>query len=84
MAFEQGILTICLPTPMASGWAFGDAVAIEVAIPASPAARGPLHLLIEKDFRCLHGPQEDQEDCFPNPLQAMESTAEKMSQQRDV
>jgi hypothetical protein len=72
LTFEQGTLTISLPTPMAADWAFGDAVAIEVSVPASPAGVSPLKLLIEKDFRCLHGPHEDQEDCFPNPLQALE------------
>jgi hypothetical protein len=59
LTFEQGTLTISLPTPMAADWAFGDAVAIEVSVPASPAGVSPLKLLIEKD-------------CFPNPLQALE------------
>lgn len=82
VTFEQGTLTISLPTPMAADWAFGEKVGIQVSIPASPAAKGPLQLLIEKDFRCLHEPREDQEDCFPNPLQASESVAEKTTGKR--
>jgi hypothetical protein len=29
---------------------------------------GPLHILVEKDFQCLHGDAETNADAFPNPL----------------
>ena len=43
----------------------GQDVGIESEIAGSNNTT--LHLLVEKDFRCLHGPAIEQEDCFPNP-----------------
>jgi len=62
-SFEDGRITVKLPATEARGWAESDRVGIETA-------DGPLRLYIEKDFQCLHGPEKDNADAFPNPSAA--------------
>jgi hypothetical protein len=57
---EGGIL-VQIPAKVASRWASGDDVAID-------ALQGDLQVLIEKDFACLNGTDEQNADTFPNPL----------------
>jgi hypothetical protein len=71
--FLHGTLRIAVPRASAASWTSSDHVAIEAILPVPPGGPHPPQILIEKDFRCLHGPAEDQEDCFPNPLGARES-----------
>ncbi|HWB53336.1 MAG TPA: hypothetical protein VG722_04060 [Tepidisphaeraceae bacterium] len=67
VTFRSGTLTVLLPSKAARQWATTDQVSIECTCPASNGSE-PILLLIEKDFKCLHGPAgESQEDCFPNP-----------------
>jgi hypothetical protein len=58
---EQTRIFVKLPTRIAMQWTESDEVGIE-------ACTGPLKLLIEKDFQCLHREPEPGEDSFPNPL----------------
>ena len=47
-------------------WANSDQVGIEASLPVG--RKGQLQILIEKDFACLNGPEEQNVDTFPNPL----------------
>jgi len=64
-SFVRGKLCVTLPRVVAEEWAGSDTVGIDAQLPASSGQ--PLRLLIEKDFHCLHGSAEAQEDYFPNP-----------------
>ena len=71
VTFQHGILRVALPASQLRNWALTRQVGIEISIPGGSAGHS-LTLLIEKDFKCLHGEVEDQEDCFANPLAAVE------------
>lgn len=58
-------LEVRIPTAQAQKWALGEDVGISAAIELGP--RGSLDLLIEKDFACMHGNDEENRDAFPNP-----------------
>ncbi len=64
--FREGELQVRLPAGRAARWAFSDEVGIEARIAGRDGHM--LHLLIEKDFQCLHKrPGEDESDHFKNP-----------------
>jgi hypothetical protein len=69
-ASPQASLTNCglhvgISRKSAAKWATGDDVGIEAIMPAGDQK---LQVLIEKDFACLNGPEEQNIDTFPNPL----------------
>lgn len=53
-------VSVFLPLQWVRAWAQSDQVSIEDA--------GRIHLLVEKDFQCLHGPERRDPDAFANPL----------------
>lgn len=59
--FKNDQITLFMPSTMADEWADTDRVGFE-------GIDGLLHLLIEKDFKCLDNVAEDQSDNYPNPL----------------
>jgi hypothetical protein len=59
--FESGRIRVLVPSAAARQWAETEQVGIE----GSPA-EGP-HILVEKDFQCLHSGVEEA-DAYPNPL----------------
>ncbi|MCE0523157.1 MAG: hypothetical protein LV480_09635 [Methylacidiphilales bacterium] len=61
----RGIL-VQVPVETVSRWAAGDDVGIEAVLPVGGQER--LQVLIEKDFACLNGTEEQNIDTFPNPL----------------
>ncbi|WPP49007.1 DUF7009 family protein [Catalinimonas niigatensis] len=64
--FIDHALQVLLPFAHAKLWADADQVSIEKDIDLGE--KGSLHVLIEKDFQCLHQrPREDERDNFPNP-----------------
>jgi NOL1/NOP2/fmu family ribosome biogenesis protein len=63
---KAGRLVIQVPAEMARRWVEGNDVGIEATLSADRDQ--PLHVLIEKDFACLHGPSEKNVDTFPHPL----------------
>ncbi len=71
VTFQDGELRVAVPASQIKSWATSDQVGIEAAISTNNGAE-LLTLLIEKDFKCLHGDSEHQEDCFTNPMAAME------------
>ena len=53
---------VTAPTHAIAQWAESEQVSIEATLPAG------LHLLIEKDFQCLHKPDQQNVDAYPHPL----------------
>ena len=61
-AFDGKAIRVTVPAHVMKEWANSDQVGIE-----SPSRAG-LHLLIEKDFQCLHGRGEQDRDAYAHPL----------------
>jgi hypothetical protein len=62
---KKGIL-VQVPIETVSRWAESDEVGIEANVSAGEGKK--LHVLIEKDFTCLHGgTKEENDDTFPHP-----------------
>jgi hypothetical protein len=52
---------VSLPEARVKSWAAGDEAGIE-------GQDGPIRILVEKDFQCLHRSADSEPDAFPNPL----------------
>ena len=60
--FQEGIMTVFLPHPIAHQWISTDRVGIEEQV---AFAHGPtLGILIEKDFPCIDRSDEDKSNTF--------------------
>ena len=59
-AFDGRRISIVIPVAAAKHWMENDEAGIE-------GASGPVKVLVEKDFQCLHSGDEDA-DAFPNPM----------------
>jgi hypothetical protein len=59
-AFDGRRISIVIPVAAAKHWMESDEAGIE-------GASGPVKVLVEKDFQCLHSRDEDT-DAFPNPM----------------
>jgi hypothetical protein len=59
-SFVKGTIRVVVPKSIATRWADSDEIGMD-------ASSGPLRILIEKDFQCLHREPEPGEDSFPNP-----------------
>ncbi len=59
--FEGGRIRVTLPLPDVTHWIESDQVGIQ-------GSSGPLGVLVEKDFQCLHRASPEDADSFPNPL----------------
>jgi hypothetical protein len=66
VSLQKNHLLIEVPTETAARWAGGDEVSLEAAL--SVGAGRELQVLVEKDFACLNGTEEQNRDTFPNPL----------------
>jgi len=64
--FKGGCILVQVPTEMALDWASDDEIGIEADQPAGEQTQ--LRILIEKDFACVDGSEEQNFDTFPNPL----------------
>jgi hypothetical protein len=62
---KRGIL-VQVPAATVFDWAKSEHVGIETVVPIGGGKQ--LQVLIEKDFACLNGPEEQNADTFPNPL----------------
>lgn len=65
VTFQEHELRVSLPAAVAQQWATTDRVGIEENLPLENERF--LHVLIEKDFQCLHRDESDEPDQFPNP-----------------
>ena len=58
--YAADCVRVTLPRARVLAWAESELVSI--------AGQGRVQVLIEKDFRCLHGPDRWDPDAWPNPL----------------
>jgi hypothetical protein len=58
---ESNAIRVKLPRGDVKRWIETDQIGME-------ANQGSLHLLIEKDFKCIHRDGPEDADSFPNPL----------------
>jgi hypothetical protein len=64
--FQDGVLTVRLPTAAVGRWARETVVGLEHTTPLNGG--GELRLLVEKDFECLNPTRgESDEGAYPNP-----------------
>jgi len=63
--FEDNQIRVGIPLPAARDWANGEQISLEATQPVG--CEKALHILIEKDFQCLHSAAEGEEDAYPNP-----------------
>ena len=66
--FKNGGITIFIPEAFVKEWAMNDIVGIEAQMKTNGIKE--LHLLVEKDFKCLDETTEDQSDNYENPYTA--------------
>ncbi len=59
-------ILVQVPATTVSRWATSEEVGIETIL--ALGGERQLQVLIEKDFACLNGPEEQNVDTFPNPL----------------
>jgi hypothetical protein len=64
-ATKRGVL-VQVPADSVLNWASGNDVGIETTLAVGEGKK--LQVLIEKDFACLNGNEEQNVDTFPNPL----------------
>jgi hypothetical protein len=60
-AYSGDTIRVSLPEWRVKAWAASGEVGIE-------GQDGPLRILVEKDFQCLHGDAPAEHDAFPNPM----------------
>lgn len=65
-AFRQGILTVAVSQEAAQAWAGSDEVGLYSQF-------GALAISVEKDFRCLTRPRDDERDAYPHPGRTFET-----------
>jgi hypothetical protein len=61
-AFDGRAIKVTVPAHVITEWVKTDQISIETPSQASP------HVLIEKDFQCLHGRGEQDHDAYAHPL----------------
>jgi hypothetical protein len=59
--YSGDTIRVILPERRLRAWAASDEVGIE-------GEDGPIRILVEKDFQCLHRDAATEPDAFPNPL----------------
>lgn len=59
--YEGDSIEVLLPAITAAGWAESDQVTLE-------GRDAGVHILVEKDFQCLHRSAEQDPDAYANPL----------------
>jgi hypothetical protein len=59
-AYIGDSIRVTLPESRVKVWATGDEIGVE-------GQDGPIRILIEKDFQCLHRAGDPEPDVFPNP-----------------
>ena len=65
---QNGWVRIQVPAAGAADWFTTETVAIAGTHPLGAGKQ--LSILIEKDFKCLHNPEPQDPDAYPNPLKS--------------
>ena len=68
--YQEHTMRVHLPAAIAHPWAVTEQVSIEETV--SWDEKQELYVLVEKDFQCLHRPNEEEPDNFPNPAATAE------------
>jgi hypothetical protein len=63
--FKDGKISLFIPEEFIKDWAVNDVVGLNSNVRINDYEQ--LHLLVEKDFKCIDGTTEDQSDNFDNP-----------------
>jgi hypothetical protein len=66
VGYRQGIMTVSVSKEAAQAWAGSDEVGLYSQF-------GALAISVEKDFRCLTRPRDDERDAYPHPGQLSET-----------
>ena len=64
-SYQNHVITLYVPEDLLAGWTANSVVGFESLTPLGNSEH--LHLLLEKDFKCLDKTMEDQSDFFDNP-----------------
>jgi hypothetical protein len=63
--FDGTSIRILVPTSIARHWVETEEVGFETQL--NTGETEPLHILVEKDFQCLHRRGEEEADNYPHP-----------------
>ena len=63
--YEKNTITLFVPNALLTEWPANSVVGFESMMPLDNSNQ--LHLLLEKDFKCLDKTMEDQSEFFDNP-----------------
>jgi hypothetical protein len=63
--YENNVITLFVPKALLKDWSTNSVVGFEAMMPLDNS--GYLHLLLEKDFKCIDETIEDQSDFYENP-----------------
>lgn len=67
-SYENDLITLFVPESLLADWPSNSIVGFESLMPLEN--NDQLHLLLEKDFKCLDKTMEDQSDFFDNPAKS--------------
>ena len=62
ISYVADSIRVGLPETLVKRWNETNQVSVEATV-------GNTHLLVEKDFKCLHSEQDRDPDAFPNPTE---------------
>ncbi len=63
--YDNDTITLYVPKTLLKNWSDNSDIGFEAMMPLENS--GYLHLMLEKDFKCLDATMEDQSDFFDNP-----------------
>jgi len=63
--YDKNIITLYVPEALLKEWSTNSVVGFKSKMPLENS--GDLHLLLEKDFKCLDETIDDQSDLYDNP-----------------
>lgn len=67
-SFDEGEIALLAPMSLLQGWDGDDRISLEAHMPLNDSES--LHLLLEKDFKCLDIREEEQGDYYDNPAES--------------
>lgn len=68
MALRSALPEIAIVVPTQEAWKWRNTDQVGIYATAVHGLRGPLQLLVEKDFACLDRSDEENSDTFPHPM----------------
>ena len=69
--FKAGKINVFVPKVLIKDWADNDVVGFDTYMPVAESES--LHILVEKDFKCIEKSAEDQSDNYENPNKITET-----------